>query len=45
MNGVECSGEDADISASSTVTSSGSIDESLVGISEEGIKPCMQFQV
>ena len=41
MSGVECSGEDADISASSTATSSGSTDESLVEnigrVSEEGI--------
>ena len=41
MSGVECSGEDADISASSTAISSGSTDESLVEnigrVSKEGI--------
>ena len=41
MSGVECSGEDADISASSTATSSRSTDESLVEnigrVSKEGI--------
>ena len=41
MSGVECSGEDADISASSTATSSGFNDESLVEnigrVSKEGI--------
>ena len=41
MSAVECSGEDVDISASSTATSSGSTDESLVEnigrVSEESI--------